>query len=54
MEEFSTHGVVTTQAEIVRLESSSVVLQPDGKIVAGGEATNSGGQGSALVRYLSN
>lgn len=51
---FGTDGVVTTQVENVGSEASSVVLQPDGKIVAGGEATNSGGQGSALVRYLSN
>ena len=51
---FGSGGVVTTQVEDVGSKAFGVVLQPDGKIVAGGEATSSTGGGSAVVRYLSN
>ena len=49
---FGSGGIVTTQVEGVNSKAFGLVLQPDGKIVAGGEATSSTGNGSALVRYL--
>jgi uncharacterized delta-60 repeat protein len=51
---FGSGGIVLTQVQDVSSKAFGVVLQPDGKIVAGGEATSSTGSGSALVRYLSN
>ena len=49
---FGTDGIVRTQVEDVSSKAFGVALQPDGKIVAGGEATSSTGSGSAVVRYL--
>jgi uncharacterized delta-60 repeat protein len=49
---FGSGGVVTTRLGGVNSEAFGVLLQADGKIVAGGEATNSTGVGSALVRYM--
>jgi uncharacterized delta-60 repeat protein len=51
---FGSGGIVTTKVEDVTSKAFGVVLQPDGKIVAGGGATSSTGSGSAVVRYLPN
>jgi uncharacterized delta-60 repeat protein len=49
---FGTGGIVTTPVGGGDSEAYGVALQPDGKIVAGGVATDSNGNSSALVRYL--
>jgi uncharacterized delta-60 repeat protein len=51
---FGSGGIVTTQVEGVDSKAFGLVLQPDGKIVAGGDATSSTDSGSAVVRYLPN
>ena len=48
---FGTGGIVTTPVGDDDSEAYGVALQPDGKIVAGGVATNSNVSSSALVRY---
>jgi uncharacterized delta-60 repeat protein len=49
---FGNGGVVTTTLGLIGSTAYSVVLQPDGKIVAGGHVADSAGDLSALVRYL--
>ena len=49
---FGTNGIVTTSVGDGDSEAFGLVLQPGGKIVAGGEATDSNGNSSALVRYM--
>ena len=49
---FGNGGIVTTGVGLIDSTAYAVVLQADGKIVAGGEATDTIGNLSALVRYL--
>jgi uncharacterized delta-60 repeat protein len=53
---FGTGGVVMTDVSPTHFSSSvgAVALQPDGKIVAGGDAVNSGQLAFALARYNAN
>jgi uncharacterized delta-60 repeat protein len=49
---FGAGGIVTTLVGDGNSEALGVALQPDGKIVAGGDAIDSNVNRSALVRYL--
>ncbi len=50
---FGTYGYVTTNFDVSRDEAKAVVMQPDGRIVAGGLTWIGTEQYAAMARYLS-